>query len=94
MQITQVNDKTQEVNSVETHVTGGRAHFAGLCNQIQLASDFPIQHPLQIYPRPPPKEFMSPGQQQIISEDSTKFTEELERSMTIYKSPPHLGENR
>lgn len=30
MQITHVNDKTQEVNLVEAHVAGGRAHFAGL----------------------------------------------------------------
>lgn len=83
-----------------------KVHSAGLCNHTPPASDLPMQHPWQKYPRPTPEEFLCPGQQQIfknyqvpfyLSEGPIGFKEEYNKMaghLPLHSWGPHLAAKR
>ena len=79
-------------------VSYNSSYFPGLCNQGLSASDIPMQYPLRMYPGPPLQRIHVPWTAADLlnyktlllplSEDPTKFREELERLVAIH-SPTH-----
>ena len=61
-----VNAESQEVNLAEASRMDSGGHITGLYHQTLPAPVPPLQCSLWMDPRPSPKEFMFPGQQQIF----------------------------